>query len=164
MKLELNITNSEGNQDDIDPDIFAKIKGILEQELKILMPASENYQAAEIALTFMDSEGIRELNNTYRNVDEPTDVLSFPMNDDDELENNFMPVLILGDIVICESEMMKLHPELNRDEALCLMIAHSFLHLLGYDHDTDEKQKVMWKIQDGIKNKMLAKINNRSVI
>ena len=61
---------------------------------------------------------------------------------------------MLGDIVICPEETARLHPELCEREAMCLMIAHSFLHLLGYDHDTEEKQAEMWALQDRIAGRL----------
>ena len=103
----------------------------------------------------MKPEEIRVLNHEYRNVDEPTDVLSFPL---DINENENLPVLMLGDIVICPDEVSRLHTELDSQEAMCLMIAHSFLHLLGYDHDTQEKENEMWKVQDDIKAKLLEAV------
>ncbi|MBR6901104.1 MAG: rRNA maturation RNase YbeY [Synergistaceae bacterium] len=109
-------------------------------------------------MTFTNADGIRELNRKYRNVDEPTDVLSFPMIDENvPVEIPELPVLALGDIVICPEEVARLHPELEKDEAIYLMIAHSFLHLLGFDHDTEEKQNLMWRKQDAIKEKIWRK-------
>ena len=131
---------------------------VLEKELEALYPASKNYDSAEISLSFVTPDEIKKLNREYRNIDEPTDVLSFPLInfDEEENENFLMPVLALGDIVICPEEVSRLHPELERNEAIYLMLAHSFLHLLGYDHDTEEKQALMWRLQDEIKEKILA--------
>ena len=166
MKLSICIETSENNSSGSDegdstvnPDYpiinNEKISRVLESELKEIYPASKNFERAEISLTFMNSNEIQELNKTYRNIDEPTDVLSFPMIDDNDVT---MPLLMLGDIVICPEQVEKLHPELEIKDALYLMIAHSFLHLLGYDHDTEEKQIEMWEKQDEIKNKMLEAI------
>ena len=106
----------------------------------------------------MSPEGIRELNKLYRDVDESTDVLSFPLLDENiPVEVPELPVLALGDIVICPPEVLRLHSELNESEGILLMIAHSFLHLLGYDHDTQEKQDDMWAKQEAIKNSLLKK-------
>ena len=69
-----------------------------------------------------------------------------------------MPVLILGDIIICPEQVKILHKDLNYTEAICLMIAHSFLHLLGFDHDTDEEENIMFRRQDEIKAKLLEVI------
>lgn len=154
MKLSLciNSTDESEDSDSTSPDYpdINRIAGILEHELETIYPESKNYEQAEISITFVKPEEIRTLNHEYRNVDEPTDVLSFPM----EFEEN-MPVLMLGDIVICPEEVARLHPELESQEAMMLMTAHSFLHLLGYDHDTSEHEREMWELQDSIKAKLL---------
>ena len=155
MKLSLCIDAPEGadssDSNTIPPERIPDIEHILAEELEALYPAARNYEEAEISLSFVSSEAIRELNRQYRDVDEPTDVLSFPMMEDEELP---LPVLSLGDIVICPEETARLHPELSQDEAICLMIAHSFLHLLGYDHDTEEAQAKMWELQDRIAGRL----------
>ncbi len=155
LSLCINSTDESEDSDNANPDYpyINKIAEVLEDELLKIYPISKNYELAEISITFMKPEEIRTLNREYRDVDEATDVLSFPMD-----INENMPVLILGDIVICKKEVERLHPELDSQEAMCLMIAHSFLHLTGYDHDTEEKQIKMWKIQDEIKNRMLEAI------
>ena len=84
---------------------------------------------AEISVTFVDNAAIAELNNQYRNKPMPTDVLSFP------LENNGCKML--GDIVISmeraqEQATLYGHP-LQREVAF--LTVHSMLHLLGYDHE-----------------------------
>lgn len=160
MKLSICITDSEdgANEGDSSCYDYEKISSVLEQELSEIYPASKNYETIEISLTFTNADGIRELNRKYRNVDEPTDVLSFPMIDENvPVEIPELPVLALGDIVICPEEVARLHPELEKDEAIYLMIAHSFLHLLGFDHDTEEKQNLMWRKQDAIKEKIWRK-------
>ena len=155
MKLSLCITTDDEDSPDYpDNQEQENIEKILTQELMKIYPASENYQEAEISLTFMNADNIRALNQEYRNINEPTDVLSFPLIDDDIDKEFFMPVLSLGDIVICKEYTQKLHPELNLKQAVNLMIAHSFLHLLGYDHDTEENEKIMWELQESIAEKI----------
>ncbi|MBQ7578261.1 MAG: rRNA maturation RNase YbeY [Synergistaceae bacterium] len=162
MKLSLCINNDDSNAVEGDPDInFTAIEKVLEDELIKIYPDSKNFETAEISLTFADSDTIRQLNRDYRNIDEPTDVLSFPMLEDVPVEIPELPVLALGDIIICPEEVKRLHPDLGDKESICLMIAHSFLHLLGYDHDTQEKESVMWQTQELITNKMLAAISGR---
>ena len=148
--------SSDGNST-ANPNFFARpeISQVLEEYLRELLPASEKYAAAEVSLTFMSPEEIRVLNSDYRDADEATDVLSFPMIDDMAGLPAGMP-LMLGDIVICPEETARLHPELSQNEAMCLMIAHSFLHLLGYDHDNEEAQAEMWALQDEITAKILG--------
>ncbi len=133
------------------------IAQILEGCLVELYPDAKLYEAAEISLSFMTPDEIRELNRTYRDVDEATDVLSFPLLDDEPVDSYppEIPVLSLGDIVICPEETARLHPELSLHEAMCLMIAHSFLHLIGYDHENEASQSEMWALQDEITAKIL---------
>ena len=133
-----------------------RIAQVLEGYLEQLYPAAKFYEAAEISLSFVSPEKIRELNRDYRNVNEATDVLSFPLIEDEPVSVPELPLLSLGDIVICPDETERLHPELSQHEAMCLMIAHSFLHLLGYDHDTEEKQAEMWSLQEEITAKILG--------
>ena len=135
------------------------IAHVLESYLTELYPDSKLYEAAEISLSFVNPEDIRALNRDYRDVDEATDVLSFPMLDEEPVDIPELPVLSLGDIVICPEETARLHPELSLHEAMCLMIAHSFLHLLGYDHDNEEAQAEMWALQDEITAKILGRVS-----
>ena len=135
------------------------IARVLEGYLEELYPDSKLYEAAEISLSFVSPENIRALNREYRDVDEATDVLSFPMLDDEPVDVPELPVLSLGDIVICPEETFRLHPELTPYEAVCLMISHSFLHLLGYDHDDEASQSEMWALQDEITAKILGRVS-----
>jgi rRNA maturation RNase YbeY len=67
--------------------------------------------------------------------------------------------LPLGDILICPEQVEKMHPSLPREEALCLMLAHGFLHLLAWDHDTSEKEEAMWARQNAIVSKLRAALS-----
>jgi probable rRNA maturation factor len=80
-------------------------------------------QDGHLAIELVDSERIRELNRDYRGRDEPTDVLSFPV---DEAAPAVGP-RELGDVIIC--------PEHTQD--LTEAVVHGVLHLCGYDHETD---------------------------
>ena len=166
MKLSVSIDapedSGEGNSSSTHPyypdaKIYStdEVAGVLEEYLREIYPESGRYASAEISLTFMPPDEMRALNRDYRNVDEATDVLSFPMIDDMPAD---MPVLMLGDIVICPEEVTRLHPELSQTEGISLMMAHSFLHLLGYDHDTEENQAAMWQKQDEISRRILEVI------
>ena len=134
-----------------------KVAEVLEKYLTEILPDAEDYEFSEISLTFMTAEEIRAVNFEYRQVDEPTDVLSFPLIMDKDMTLNIpgFSVLLLGDIVICPEEVARLHPELSLKQGIALMIAHAFLHLLGYDHDTQEKQELMWDKQDIIARNIL---------
>ena len=87
-----------------------------------------------LAVALVDAERIRELNLEHRGRDEPTDVLSFPVDEDG-------PALgprELGDVVICP----------DHTEDLSEAVVHGVLHLCGYDHESDEGQ--MLALQDEI--------------
>ena len=111
---------------------------------------------AEISFTFTDNEGIREINRDYRNIDRPTDVLSFPMLEfcDDETDVEYETengLVLLGDIVIsierAKEQAQEFGHSLRRE--LAFLTAHSMLHLLGYDHvDDPVGEKMMIGKQD----------------
>ncbi len=115
---------------------------------------------AEISFTITDNEGIREINRDYRDIDRATDVLSFPMLefDDEEIDAEFETengMVVLGDIVIsierAEEQAKELNHSLRRE--LAFLVAHSMLHLLGYDHvDNPEGERVMIKKQNTVLN------------
>ena len=117
---------------------------------------------AEISFTFTDNEGIREINRDYRDIDRTTDVLSFPMLEfgDDEIDAEFETengLVVLGDIVISLERAAEQAKELNhslRRELACL-VAHSMLHLLGYDHvDDNEGESIMIEKQNKVLNEL----------
>lgn len=118
---------------------------------------------AEVNLILTDSDEIRSTNLNFREIDKETDVLSFPMVEFtnpanyDILENGsdmyFNPdsgALMLGDIMIsvpkAEEQAREYGHELKREYAF--LIAHSMLHLLGYDHMTDEEARLMESKQE----------------
>ena len=99
---------------------------------------------AEVSVTFVDDEGIRELNKKFRGMDKPTDVLSFPLLDyEGESEEPFFDELChnLGDIVISLERAMAQANEFGHsfEREVAFLTAHSMLHLLGYDHEISEE-------------------------
>lgn len=118
---------------------------------------------AEVSLTLTDDDRIRQMNKEFRDVDRPTDVLSFPMTDfpspsdydylEQDGEDCFHPEtgeLMLGDIVIsverAEAQAEEYGHSLRREYAF--LIAHSMLHLLGYDHMVPDEAKIMEEKQE----------------
>lgn len=91
----------------------------------------------ELSVVITDDGEIRQLNNTYRGIDKPTNVLSFPMQEGDF--GNVTPGL-LGDVVIsaetAQSEADQARITLS--ERMSQLLIHGILHLLGFDHETDE--------------------------
>lgn len=93
---------------------------------------------AEISVTFVDNEQIRELNAQYRNKDTETDVLSFPMGENGVYDTNLdTGAKILGDVVISIEKAME-QAQLyghSLEREVGYLTVHSVLHLLGYDHE-----------------------------
>ena len=106
----------------------------------------------EISVRIVDEEEGRALNNRYRQQDRATNVLSFPAVGADEV--GLPPELsqALGDIVICGPVVEREAVEQNKEIAShwAHLLVHGALHLLGYDHETDEEADVMEKLETRI--------------
>lgn len=119
---------------------------------------NEQIKSGEVALTFVDDEQIHELNRTYRDVDRPTDVLSFPMLEEGETGINYepddegVPVTLLGDIIISVDRAVEQSEQYGHsvEREIGFLFVHGFLHLLGYDHDSDEAERIMFSKQEEI--------------
>lgn len=115
--------------------------------------ASEGRADAEVTLVVTDDEAVAALNQQYRGVDGPTDVLSFPAQ---EPTPGFVSApeadAYLGDIIIALPFTRRQAAELGRPLAaeLRLLAAHGVLHLVGYDHAEPDEEAVMWARQDAI--------------
>ena len=114
---------------------------------------------AEVSLSVTDNEGIRELNRENRDIDRPTDVLSFPMlmvedgvliiEDEDIMDDT----VFLGDIVISMEKATQQAEEYGHslERELGFLTVHSMLHLLGYDHEEGPREESeMFKKQEEI--------------
>ena len=106
---------------------------------------------AEISVTFASKEEIQHLNRTYRGVDSPTDVLSFPLIEDfDALEEG--REFMLGDVVICREKAEEQAKEYGHsiERELVYLFVHSVCHLLGFDHMEEEDKKEMRQREEEI--------------
>ncbi len=110
---------------------------------------------AILSVTLVDNEFIHKMNRDYRQVDRPTDVISFAFLDGDERRNEKLhgqePV-ILGDIYISVEKAKSQAEEYGHpiERELSFLFVHGLLHLLGYDHMNKEDEAVMFKLQDEI--------------
>ena len=114
----------------------------LEQWLSATVPAEKN-----VSLRIVDSDEIQTLNAQYRNMDKPTNVLSFPCDLPDDID---LP--LLGDIVICADVVEREALEFNKpyEAHWAHMLVHGSLHLLGYDHIEDEEAVRMENLETKI--------------
>lgn len=123
---------------------------------------------AEAALLLTDDDGIMRMNREYRQIDSPTDVLSFPMvsfeaaGDFERLEadaDNFNPdtgEVVLGDIILNVQRVKRQAEEFGHSELreFAFLIVHSMLHLFGYDHMEEQEAAVMERLQGRILEEM----------
>ena len=111
--------------------------------------AAEGIADVEVGLVLLDAPSMQDLNRVHRALDEATDVLSFPIDDADDVPLPGVPRL-LGDVAICVPVLLAQAAEqdvLPGDELTDLLV-HGVLHLLGYDHETDQGE--MLARQDAI--------------
>jgi probable rRNA maturation factor len=145
----------EWNNDQDIIELPANIHELLEQLLNIASTV-EPIPAGEIVLTFVDDEVICELNEQYRGIDKPTDVLSFSMSEQTDEE----PIIVyenkpeeqLGDIVISAPAAKRQSEEYGHslEREIGFLFIHGLLHLLGYDHQDEHAEQRMIQKQEQI--------------
>lgn len=137
----------------------------LAEEVLLSALASEDFPyEAEVNLLLVSLEDIWQINKEQRQIDAPTDVLSFPLIDYsapgdfanlEEDEDNFNPdtgEALLGDIVLCIDKVKEQAAQFGHSEKreYAFLILHSLLHLLGYDHMTQADSQIMEAKQNKI--------------
>lgn len=139
---------------DFDPEKVAErvIEEVLRQE--------QFPEEAEVSLVVTDEEEVHRLNLEFRGIDRTTDVLSFPALDfespsdfdciDETCYDPDNDCVMLGDIVICAQKVRQQAAEYGHSEMreFAFLVAHSMLHLCGYDHMTPEEAEVMEERQE----------------
>lgn len=111
-------------------------------------------RSGQITVTLVDDGEIHEINRTYRNVDRPTDVISFPSEEGECIAE--IPDGFLGDIIISVPRAQAQAEEYGHSfrRELSFLAVHGTLHLLGYDHMTEEEAKEMFGLQEEILKEM----------
>jgi len=129
---------------------MGRVKKTAQRILKFL-----NQDRAELSLALVGNREIHELNLRYRNKDEPTDVLSFPL-----WEKPPTGTQILGDVVISIEQAEKQARKRKRtlEEELETLLIHGILHLLGYDHERSRREaKIMREMEKKIHRALCEK-------
>ena len=151
MKLKLYFTNE---QDKVK--ISFKIRSLIKKAVKETLTEEKFEYPAEISISFVDNQKIHELNREYREKDRPTDVLSFPMWEKEELSDGSAldgHAVTLGDIIISAEKAKAQAEEYGHsiEREITFLSVHSTLHLLGYDHEiSEEDEKYMNKKQEDV--------------
>ena len=128
--------NNQQKQIKINDDLENLLKKIAEKAAKY-----ENREKGNISLALVNNDKIKELNEKFRNKDEATDVLSFPMDDE-----------IWGDIIISTDKIIEQAKEYghSKQRELAYLYTHGILHLLGYGHKTSSRKKIMREKEEKI--------------
>ena len=120
-----------------------KLKMLLRAAVEETLDYEQYQNPIEVSITLTDNEKIRALNKKFRNIDRPTDVLSFPLFDytgeqEEPPVDEF--VGMIGDIVISLEQAQKQAEEYGHgfEREAAFLCVHSMLHLLGYDHETSD--------------------------
>lgn len=154
--LDIEIVNDQEEREITDQDLEL-IRNVLQEAAKL-----EEIADGEVSVSLVDNQTIHQLNKDYRNIDRPTDVLSFAMNesvDDDmeifyEEEDEFTNML--GDIIISIPRTVEQANDYRHSfsRELGFLSVHGFLHLLGYDHEDEESEKIMFAKQEEVLNRL----------
>ncbi|WP_313345460.1 rRNA maturation RNase YbeY [Sedimentibacter sp.] len=124
---------------------------VIEKAIEEVIRAEELEGDFEVSVSFVTNEEIKELNKEFRNVDSETDVLSFPL-DDDEFEG----VVLLGDIVLSTQRIIEQANDFGHslEREMAYLTVHSMLHLLGYDHMSGDEKAEMRSREKEIMKKL----------
>lgn len=152
----------ENQQTEIE--ITDEIKKVLQDAVDKVLESEECNFDAEVSITIVDEEEIKNLNREHRDKDAVTDVLSFPILEFDEdgniIDSEFdfdEEYVVMGDIVLCAKRALEQSEQYGHSfiREMAFLTVHSMLHLLGYDHEDDEEmQKVMFDKQEKILTEM----------
>ncbi len=141
--MEIGVFNETSEMLDKDLD---KLESLLKDFCK-----REALDNVEFNIIIVDEKKIHELNKNYRNIDRPTDVISFALEDDDTVISP-EGIRILGDIYICIEKVHSQAKEYGHsfERELTFLAVHGLLHLLGYDHMTKKDEEIMFKKQEEV--------------
>lgn len=136
------------NLTDIDFDYFIDKFDYFSSKIIETLSLKDNFYAE---INIVDNQKIHEINRDYRGIDRPTDVISFAFNDEVEGEVKIIgnPINFLGEIYINHERALEQANELNQsfEKEMCFLFVHGLLHLLGYDHMTQEEEEIMFGLQ-----------------
>jgi len=147
MTVKINITNNYKKE-----KLPENARELVRKAVRAVLKCEKFNDNAEVEVTFVSDEEIKEMNAEFRDMDKSTDVLSFPLGENGEYDvNPENDCLMLGDIVI-SVDHAKYQADLyghGTDREIAFLTIHSMLHLLGYDHvNNEEEEKLMRQKQN----------------
>ena len=160
MRTTLNLNIGDKNWDDRLPDAAAVSENVFQTVINRLKPEFlQGKKEVGLNVELGGDEEIQALNRQFRNLDKPTNVLSFANIDDDDFFDALpeMTEVELGDIIIAFETMAAQSAELEIGfkEHYIHILVHGILHLLGYDHTEEEERKEM----EALETRLLAEFN-----
>lgn len=149
--MEITLLNRTNRDIEAFEPLFSKIASHAEKILDL----DDDH---ELSVTFVRSRTIHAINRDYRGIDRPTDVISFAIRDE---ADEFLPEAEkdLGDIFINIDYAKRQAREYGHSEEreICFLFTHGMLHCLGYDHMTQEDEKIMFDLQKKILDPIVAR-------
>ena len=142
------------------------VDDVLQDLVQTVADTALEYEAfnrkTEISVLFVDNNQIKEINNDFRQIDSPTDVLSFPMLNFEggkvieSVGDSYLGTVVLGDIVLSLERASDQAKEYGHsyEREVGFLVCHSVLHLLGYDHENEDERTVMREKEEAILEKI----------
>ena len=139
MKLKIYFEDRQDKQ-----VVTYSMKMLIRRAVEETLAYEDVEDGCELSVTFCDDEQIREMNRQFRNIDKSTDVLSFPLFDDDGMDAHVEELqCMLGDVVLSLEHALAQAVEFGHtfEREVAFLTVHSVLHLLGYDHELSEEDE-----------------------
>lgn len=136
IKVKINNKISEKK---VDEELFDLFEKIVREGVRL-----EGYNKGEVSIALVDDQSIKKLNQKYRDLNQPTDVLSFPLDDE-----------LLGDIIISVETAYRQAEEYGHSfqREMSYLLTHGLLHILGYEHKNPGDKKQMRQKEERILSK-----------
>lgn len=161
--MKISILNKQKNIP-VNKELREIIKNIIKKAVEI----EKIEYSFEVCISLVGNTGIRKLNRHYRNMDKPTDVLSFPIFEASEIKkipakNLGNQIIALGDVVVSLEKAEEQAEEYNHsfEREVGYLVTHGFLHLLGYDHMKKKEKEIMREKEEQIMNMMNLERNEK---
>lgn len=162
MKTKIIIENTNDNFVFDESFWYKRVEVVFYNTFELVRKASHlsEYQNLEFnfGLTFCSDSEIHEINKEYRNIDKPTDVITFALFFDDDIKTVIENKAELGDIIISTDTALRQAEEnnLELEQELTVLLTHGVLHLLGFDHMTEDDYNFVVDIQKQVFDKIFS--------
>jgi len=145
VRVEAGALSAQGLEKVVGADCVTRVLQAMADRLEVV---------GEVSVSFVSDEEIHDLNRDYRAVDRPTDVLSFALQEGEDFPEptDFEADPMLGDIVVSIPTAVRQAEDYGHsiEREVAFLLAHGFLHLLGYDHQSPEEEREMFQIQEEV--------------